>query len=90
MGNQEPAFVSPSVGDKCSTSTLTITSSQIAVCKEAKPLPLQPLASSNANAGGGIPQDVLALVRNHQALDAQRGLASAQMVNSILSHYVNK
>ena len=92
-GNQQPVFVSPaSVQDTCKTSTLTITSSQIQVCNQsqAKPLPLQPVASSNANASGGIPQDVLALVRNQQALDAQRGLASAQMVNTILGLYVNK
>jgi len=89
-----------------SNSGLTITSSQIQVSNQPlvpmqlvspqvsnQPLmPLQPMAPNTAvsTTSGGIPQDVLALVRNQQALDAQRGLTSANLLNTILGAYLNK
>ena len=79
-------------GTGCNVSPLTITSSQIAVYAKAEQLPLQPVALNPVGpaTSGEVPQDVLALVRNHQALDAQRSLASAQMVMAVLGSYTKK
>ena len=75
------------------TSPLTITSSQLQVYTRAdqvpalEPLALNPVATAS---GGEIPSDVLALVRNQQALDAQRSLTSAQMIMAAMNHYSKK
>ena len=86
--NVEEKSVPASSGATCN-SMMTITSSQIQVSNQ--PLAtLQQVNTAVSTVSGGIPQDVLALVRNQQALDAQRGHNSAQMLNTILNHYVNK
>ena len=86
----EEKSVHGSSGASCN-STLMITSSQIQVSNQPL-VPLQPAAPNTAvsTTSGGIPQDVLALIRNQQALDAQRGLTSANLLNTVLGAYLNK